>query len=72
MCGNILVDVGITRQQSECTSEQEHKAHEMICSCVTCSTEGDECQCVFVDHRQFFFGKGQPADDVLYKIIGND
>lgn len=77
VCGNILVDVGITRQQSECASEQtckeeKKKAHEMIRSCVTCGTEGNECLRVFADHRQFVFGKGQPAYDVLYEIIGDD
>lgn len=44
----------------------------MISSCVTCGTEGDECQRVFADHGQLVFGKGQPAYDVLYKIIGDD
>lgn len=44
----------------------------MIRSCVTCGTEGNECLRVFADHRQFVFGKGQPAYDVLYEIIGDD
>lgn len=74
VCGNILVDVGITRQQSERASEQtsKKKAHGMICSCVTCGTEGNECLRVFADHRQLVFGKRQSAYDVLYKIIGDD
>lgn len=44
----------------------------MISSCVTCGTEGNECQRVFADHGQLVFGKGQSAYDVLYKIIGDD
>lgn len=44
----------------------------MIRSCVTCGTKGNECLRVFADHRQLVFGKGQPAYDVLYKIIGDD
>lgn len=27
---------------------------------------------MFADHRHFVFGKGQPAYDVLYKIVGDD
>lgn len=52
--------------------KKKKKAHEMIRSCVTCGTEGNECLRVFADHRQFVFGKGQPAYDVLYEIIGDD
>lgn len=74
MCGNILVNVGITGQQSERVSEQTSmkKGHAMICGCITCGTECNECLRVFADHRQFIFGKGQPANDVLYKIVGDD
>lgn len=39
---------------------------------VTCGAERDERQCVFADHRQLIFGKGQPAYDVLYEIVGDD
>lgn len=53
-------------------SKKKKKAHEMISSCVTCGTEGDERLRVFANHRQLVFGKGQPAYDVLYKIIGDD
>lgn len=38
----------------------------------TCGAERDERQCVFADHRQLIFGKGQPAYDVLYEIVGDD
>lgn len=38
----------------------------------TCGTERYERQRVFADHRQLVFGEGQPADDVLYKIVGDD
>lgn len=46
--------------------------HEMICGRITCGTECNECLRVFADHRQLIFGKGQPAYDVLYKIVGDD
>ena len=75
MCGNILLDVGITRQQSERASRQtsKRKRHmKWYAAAVTCGTEGNECLRVFADHRQLVFGKGQPAYDVLYKIIGDD
>lgn len=73
VCGNILVNVGITRQQSERASEQTNQRKKsLMIQSVTCGAEGYECLSVFADHRQLVFGKGQPAYDVLYKIIGDD
>lgn len=74
MCGNILVDVGITRQQTceRLSTKIGHTHEKKKKHSITCGTEGDECERVFADHRQFVFGKGQPAYDVLYKIIGDD
>lgn len=68
VCGNILVDVGITRQQSERANEKKRHMKKTR----TCGTEGNECLCVFADHRQLVFGKGQPAYNVIYKIIWDD
>lgn len=44
----------------------------MMCSYITCGTERNECLRVFADYCHLVLGKGQPAYDVLYKIIGDD
>lgn len=44
----------------------------MMCSYITCGTERNECLRVFADYCHLVLGKGQPAYDVLYKIIGYD
>lgn len=59
-------------EASKLRSTEMLKAHEMTCSCITCGTEGDECQGVFADRHHIVFGKGKPAYDVLYEIIWND
>lgn len=38
----------------------------------TCGAQGDEGLRVLADHRQLVFGEGQPAHDVLQKVVGDD
>lgn len=78
--GGMFVCVGIfwwmseykKKKNTKLSKQVRKKVHEMIYSCVTCGTKGDERLRVLADHRHFFFGEGQPAHDVFYKIIGDD
>lgn len=63
VCGNILIDGGITRGQTAKTRES---------SCITCGAERDEGLRVLADHAQLVFGKGQPSNDVFHKVIRGD
>lgn len=67
MCGNLLLNLRITKLQSELGEEPDGEA-----DCVTCGAERDERQRVLADHRQLIFGQRQPVYDVLYEVVGDD
>lgn len=69
VCGNILIDGGITRGRTE---RKRRGGEGRGSSCVTCGAERDEGLRVLADHPQLIFGEGQPSYDVFHKVIGGD
>lgn len=71
--GRMFVCVGTfcrMREYQGCRMSWERRVWDA--ECVTCGAERNERQRVLADHRQLVFGQGQPVDDVLYEVVGDD